>query len=224
MEYNKIKVSVLKIETVNGKKVGRSYSFYADMKKYGKCFSLDAVKREVRKDVVSGKVFKQAELDELKYDITELQKEWKRIRPFVEAEEAKASEVLNDISSRITPERITRLGSREVFVFGSNANGQHRGGAARYALEHFGAVMGQGHGPQGKSYAIDSMSGMEMLAKDIKTFSEYARRHPDKVFLVTPIGCGIAGMNASEVAPCFECCRELENVTLPKEFWNVLGK
>ena len=65
----------------------------------------------------------------------------------------------NKSVSRITPHNITHLAPNEVFVFGSNANGAHGGGAARVAYEKFGAIWGQGHGMQGMSYAIDSMSG-----------------------------------------------------------------
>lgn len=48
-----------------------------------------------------------------------------------------------------TPERITELGEKEVFVFGSNLAGRHAGGAARTALRRFGAILGQGVGLQG---------------------------------------------------------------------------
>ena len=51
----------------------------------------------------------------------------------------------------------------EIFVFGSNARGLHMGGAARVALEKFGAIMGQGEGPQGQSYAIPTMEGLANL-------------------------------------------------------------
>ena len=36
--------------------------------------------------------------------------------------------------NRVTPERISRLESNEVFVFGSNARGLHYGGAAKAAV------------------------------------------------------------------------------------------
>ncbi len=58
-----------------------------------------------------------------------------------------------------TPENITSLDEDEVFVFGSNLAGMHAGGAARVAYERFGAVMGQGVGMQGQSYAIPTMQG-----------------------------------------------------------------
>lgn len=224
IKYKRIKVTALKLEVVNGKHTGRTYAFYADMKEYGKCKTLTALKKKVREDIVSGRIFNAAELDALRYDIAELEQEWKRIRPLVKEEEAKAADVVNVIKDRITPTHITRLGTKEVFVFGSNGAGRHMGGAASYALEHFGAVMGKGHGPQGKCYAIDTMSGPEVMERDVKAFVEYARKHKDKIFLVTPVGCGIAGLSPSDVAPHFASCKELENVTLPKEFWQAISR
>lgn len=108
-----------------------------------------------------------------------------------------------DNKQRITPNQIRTLDSNEIFVFGSNANGMHGGGAARAAVNHFGAIWGQGHGLQGQSYAIDSMSGIEPLKKDIADFVAFARQHSEMRFLVTRIGCGIAGYKASEMAPLF---------------------
>ena len=60
--------------------------------------------------------------------------------------------------SRVTPENIQSLGPDEVFVFGSNLQGLHMGGAARLAAERFGAVWGQGVGLQGQSYALPTMN------------------------------------------------------------------
>ena len=60
---------------------------------------------------------------------------------------------------RTTPERITELQPNEIFVFGSNLRGMHGGGAAYVALRKFGAIMGQGVGLQGQSYAIPTMQG-----------------------------------------------------------------
>ncbi len=59
--------------------------------------------------------------------------------------------------------RIDSLGPGEVFVFGSNAQGAHGGGAARFAYDRFGAVWGQGEGLQGQSYGIDTMSGLAVF-------------------------------------------------------------
>jgi uncharacterized protein (DUF1810 family) len=150
--------------------------------------------------------------------------EWKKQVKIAEAEKLKELEAsVNAVETRITPERITKLAGNEVFVFGSNALGMHHGGAARVAVDKFGAVMGQGHGMQGKSYAINSMSGIPDMMEDIKLFSEYAKAHPDKHFLVTPIGCGIAGYRPEEIAPLFKDCKELNNVSLPAAFWKILG-
>lgn len=122
-----------------------------------------------------------------------------------------------------TPEFITSLGENEVFVFGSNLAGSHGGGAARVARQRFGAVMGQGVGMQGQSYAIPTMQGgVETIKPYVDDFVEYARRHGDKTFYVTRIGCGIAGFDDEEIAPLFVEALELENVRLPKSFVAVL--
>ena len=48
------------------------------------------------------------------------------------------------MKDKFTPNYIVSLEDNEVFVFGSNLEGHHIGGAARIAKEHFGAVWGQG--------------------------------------------------------------------------------
>lgn len=116
----------------------------------------------------------------------------------------------------ITPQRIEHLKPDEVFVFGSNSDGLHGGGAARIAHERFGAVWGEGHGHHGQSYAIDTMSGLEVLAAEARTFIDYAAAHPELRFLLTPVGCGIAGYDPAQVAPLFAGMPE--NVTVPASF------
>ena len=116
----------------------------------------------------------------------------------------------------ITPERITELQPHEVFVFGSNASGHHGGGAARIAHERFGAVWGEGHGHHGQTYAIDTMSGLEQLAREAHIFLDYAREHLELTFLLTPVGCGIAGYTPEQVAPHFRGAPD--NVTMPRAF------
>lgn len=124
---------------------------------------------------------------------------------------------------RVTPDWIDTLADNEVFVFGSNLEGLHGGGAARVAYLRFGAKMGQGVGLQGQSYALPTMQGgVETIRPYVDEFIEFARNHPEKQFLVTPIGCGIAGFEAEDIAPLFEEARDVENVSLPKSFWNLL--
>ena len=124
---------------------------------------------------------------------------------------------------RITPRWIDSLKENEVFVFGSNLAGMHGGGAARIARLHFGAVMGKGVGLQGQSYAIPTMQGgVETIRPYVNKFIAYAKRHPEKHFLVTPIGCGIAGFEAEDIAPLFEKAKEMKNISLPDSFWEVI--
>ena len=124
---------------------------------------------------------------------------------------------------RITPRWIDSLKENEIFVFGSNLAGMHGGGAARIARLHFGAVMGKGVGLQGQSYAIPTMQGgVETIRPYVDRFIAYAKRHPEKHFLVTPIGCGIAGFEAEDIAPLFEKAKEMKNISLPESFWEVI--
>ena len=124
---------------------------------------------------------------------------------------------------RVTPDHIDHLEGNEIFVFGSNVNGHHGGGAAAFAMNRFGAVWGQGEGLQGQSYAIPTMEGMQSMREAIERFRMFADQHQELRFLVTRIGCGIAGYSVDEVAPLFKGCIYLENVCLPSDFWRVLG-
>ena len=122
-----------------------------------------------------------------------------------------------------SPNYITKLQPDEIFVFGSNLAGMHGGGAARLAYQRFGAVWGQGVGLQGQSYAIPTMQGgVETIQPYVDEFIEFAKQHPQLKFLVTEIGCGIAGFSPSEIAPLFEQAREVKNIYLPERFWMVL--
>lgn len=125
-----------------------------------------------------------------------------------------------DYTQRITPEMVTSLQEHEVFVFGSNLQGLHGGGAARLARHRFGAVMGQGVGLQGQSYAIPTMQGgVETIQPYVDEFITFAKAHPDLKFYVTRIGCGIAGFTPDEIAPLFTAARDVENICLPVDFW-----
>lgn len=117
---------------------------------------------------------------------------------------------------RTTPNHIDELQPGEIFVFGSNLRGMHAGGAAYAAYRKFGAVMGQGVGLQGQSYAIPTMQGgVETIKPYVDDFIDFARQHPELTFLVTRIGCGIAGFRDEEIAPLFAEAHQLSNVVLP---------
>ena len=120
---------------------------------------------------------------------------------------------------RIAPSYISKLAPNEVFVFGSNLEGMHGGGAALTAYKKFGAIWGQGIGLQGQSYAIPTMQGgVETIKPYVDEFIDFARKHPNLRFLVTPIGCGIAGFKPSQIAPLFKEAKNIFNIYLPKEF------
>lgn len=122
-----------------------------------------------------------------------------------------------------TPERISQLRPDEVFVFGSNLAGMHGGGAAWVARQKFGAIMGQGVGLQGQSYAIPTMQGgVETIAPYVDEFLSFAKEHPELFFYVTRIGCGIAGFRDSQIAPLFAGAIGIPNICLPDTFvWEL---
>lgn len=145
-------------------------------------------------------------------------------------DEAKENKAENKENVRIircgrTPEHISMLRDNEVFVFGSNLDGCHAGGAAAYAMSHFGAQWGKGVGMQGHSYAIPTMhGGIDVIKPYVDEFIRYAGSHPELYFYVTKIGCGIAGFATREIAPLFVDAIEMKNVSLPKEFIYDLRK
>ena len=141
--------------------------------------------------------------------------------------------------TKFTPEKIEsykqlgKLGRCPMFVFGSNIQGEHVGGAAYFALKECRAVANQGFGFQGSSYAIPTcirlydkqgkrytkpFDNVNQIKPYVDAFINDADTYPNTTFFVTKIGCGIAGFKVSEVAELFRPCLEMENVILPKEF------
>lgn len=128
----------------------------------------------------------------------------------------------NNDALRITPANINVLRPGEIFVFGSNLQGQHIGGAARTAAEKFGAIWGQGVGLQGQCYAIPTMQGgVDTIKPYVDEFISFAEAHPEMTFFVTRIGCGIAGFRDEQIAPLFAGAQALTNVYLPLSFWKA---
>lgn len=93
--------------------------------------------------------------------------------------------------------------------------------AARTAVERFGAVWGEGHGLHGRSYAIDTMSGLADIEEEVAGFLEFAAGHPELRSVLTPIGTGVAGYEPEEIAPLFVGAPG--NVVLPTEFVSALA-
>ena len=124
-----------------------------------------------------------------------------------------------------TPDFITHLKENEIFVFGSNLAGAHAGGAARIAVLQFGAIMGQGTGLQGQCYAIPTMQGgVETIQPYVDEFIDFASDHSEYKFLVTRIGCGIAGFAIEEIAPLFSRALDIPNIILPQDFVEAIDK
>lgn len=123
----------------------------------------------------------------------------------------------------IASDRIDILENKEIFVFGSNLAGHHGGGAARAANMKFGAEWGVGVGLTGQSYAIPTMQGgVETIKPYVDEFIRFAQANPELKFLVTRIGCGIAGFRDEEIAPLFDKAMQVPNIYLPETFFKIL--
>ena len=123
----------------------------------------------------------------------------------------------------IASDCIDTLEKDEIFVFGSNLAGHHMGGAARVANIKFGAEWGVGVGLTGQSYAIPTMQGgVETIRPYVDEFIEFANQHQNMKFLVTRIGCGIAGFKDEEIGPLFRKAVSVSNIYLPQKFYDIL--
>lgn len=126
-------------------------------------------------------------------------------------------------------DNIRYLDNDEIFVFGSNLRGRHGKGAALQALNFYGAKEGQDVGISGNSYAIPTKDEnlkvlfLKSIAAYINDFIEFAKSHQNYQFLVTKIGCGLAGYNESDISPLFKNCKGLNNVHLPVSFIQYLN-
>lgn len=132
------------------------------------------------------------------------------------------------MENRTTPDHIKRLAPKEIFVFGSNQSGRHGKGAAKTALT-WGAIWGQAEGLQGRTYGIPTKNSSitKTLALDeiksyVDRFITFAKENPTLIFLVTEVGCGLAGLRPKDVAPLFKDALNVENIHLPAKFWHKM--
>lgn len=129
-----------------------------------------------------------------------------------------------------TPDNIVDLRKNQIFVFGSNLSGIHGAGAAQLAYSKFGAIYGLGEGKQGDTYALPTkdkaLRTLSLLAieKHVNKFIVFAIKNPNYDFLVTQIGCGLAGYNIKDIAPMFRLASDVKNIYLPKEFRNDIKR
>lgn len=100
--------------------------------------------------------------------------------------------------------------AKKCFVFGSNEAGIHGAGAALYAYKKCGAVYGKGYGHHGDSFAIPTKNEdiqtlpLLMIQGYVTGFIAFAYGKRKLKFMVTRIGCGLAGYTDKQIAPMFE--------------------
>jgi len=103
---------------------------------------------------------------------------------------------------------------RPIFVAGSNLAGRHGKGAALEARLRWGAVYGVGRGRSGHAYLLPTKDytlrplPLEKIKENVLEFKAYVEQNPELTFLVTRVGCGLAGYKDEQIAPMF---REFPN-------------
>lgn len=175
---------------------------------------------DLQKHLEWGKITPNFEKDDMSYTVVSAitgQFDWNMTFP-----KEQSRPYFGRPSKRVSSDRINTLQDNEIFVFGSNKQGVHSGGAARYAMEHFGAEWGVGEGLTGQCYALPTMEGDASFRQAVKDFFNCAKQHPQKHFLVTAVGCGIAGYTVEQVALWFAHAVNHPNVYLPESFWKVI--
>jgi hypothetical protein len=133
----------------------------------------------------------------------------------------------------INTEQNRKTMNNNIFVFGSNTEGRHGAGAAKFAKDNAGAIYGVPMGLQGNSYAIitkDLRIGersilLEPIQSQVLLLAYFAYKRPELTFYVSRIGCGHAGFTETEIAPMFAYMLGigLTNVRLCREFYDQLG-
>lgn len=126
---------------------------------------------------------------------------------------------------RTTPDNITELAENEIFVFGSNLAGRHGRGAALQAYKSFGAVYGVGEGLTGRCYAFPTLDHSlkqlheaEIVSSCLR-FIRTAEMNPNLLFLLTKVGCGLAGFSESFMQSAFQRCGEMPPNVVKPEGW-----
>lgn len=129
----------------------------------------------------------------------------------------------------VTPDNIKSLKPNEIFVFGSNMAGYHGAGAAKLAREKFGAEYKIGEGITGRTYALPTKDEfiktmlLEEINYHVKKLHKTVISRPDLHFLITKVGCGLAGYTEEQIAPMFKDFIDLDNVSLPIEFIKIIN-
>ena len=121
---------------------------------------------------------------------------------------------------------VARHPSNTVFVFGSNLAGRHGAGAALDARIEWGAQHGIGIGRTGRAYALPTKDAdmkplsLGRIRAEVERFIMHAIEDPGSEFLVTRVGCGLAGYTEEQIAPMFRAAPD--NCMLP-DGWRDLA-
>lgn len=128
---------------------------------------------------------------------------------------------------------IKKLQPNQIAVVGTNPQGIHGAGAARWAKFNAGLRDGHSYGLCGKSYAVvtkdlskihhPSISADEILDQ-LDDLAEFAKIHPELEFMVFYSGTGpnLNGYTPQQMADMFESIIWPENIIFEKGFAKLM--
>lgn len=145
--------------------------------------------------------------------------------------------VINGKEYTPDPMSVEDIEANALLVVGTNTEGQHYGGAARFAHDKLGLEWGVSEGPSGMAYGFPTLhrpntltdeadrddnrvSEQDMLAS-FEMLRYYAMANPNIKIYLTKVGGGIAGWDITTVARLFwqsEIPHTASNVVYPIEF------
>lgn len=136
-----------------------------------------------------------------------------------------------------------------ILVFGSNTEGRHGAGTAKFAVENFGAIYGQSSGLQGRSWAIITKDltktkhpsvDKKFIIYQMNVLYKFAEERPDLIFLIayTATGKNLNGYTPEEIADMFYSAINLEskiglfeaigyipkNIIFEKQFYKLVNE
>lgn len=141
---------------------------------------------------------------------------------------------------------INKLEPSQIFVFGSNPEGRHGAGAAKLALDKFGAIYGVGRGLQGQSYGLVTknlragfcepktgiiypIAGIKSVSKDqiknnIEELYKFAEKYSNYEFLIAyqADNSNLNGYSSLEMAELFKSIPIPNNIIFNEEFYKLI--
>jgi hypothetical protein len=73
-------------------------------------------------------------------------------------------------------------------------------------------------------YNLERSLTLDEISDCVIRFLDAAKANPQKKFLLTRVGCAIAGFIPEQIAPLFKKAMQVSNIYIPQDFFDILNK